>query len=311
MANIVIKKDIIIPTRKEKSDWKKELYDQLTFIGSEREGFYPRKRDSFETLMESFFCYVSEYNDGYCSEWEEADTDRYCAYLQQEYRFYNDMEHFEMLYETHTFEESKELAREAKYSLETKTLPNCGVRESSGFVVREYAYDEGEKDVELDLYFQVIEYMNNDGHRFYGVFNYAEISNGGDSIEDPDYTYTSGTTLNELAEAIHEVIKAHTKEYMWELYKKNIAGACRKFMIISTDRTGLDLSTEVFEGTYGELKEKVLSEVVDYSEYESKEEFLDAVESENAGLSMTGDTIDIWIKHSTLDTMVWKAIRIA
>lgn len=78
----------IIPTREEKKEWKENLYNTLLSLSTEHSDLYPRKRDSFETLKESFFYWVSEYNDGYFYERDDADSDRYCAWLVQEYEKY-------------------------------------------------------------------------------------------------------------------------------------------------------------------------------------------------------------------------------
>lgn len=78
----------IIPTREEKRKWKEYLYNSCWFLATERPQFTPRKRDSLETLKEKFFYWASEYNDGYFSERDEADTDKYCAWLVQEYEKY-------------------------------------------------------------------------------------------------------------------------------------------------------------------------------------------------------------------------------
>ncbi len=88
------KKEYIEPTRKEKSEWKKYLYNALLFLATERPEFRPRKRDSLETLKESFFYWADEYNDGYFSEQDDADTDRYCAWLVQEHLMATDIKKF-------------------------------------------------------------------------------------------------------------------------------------------------------------------------------------------------------------------------
>ena len=79
-------KPYIKPTKEERREWKQCLYNTLCFLATERPEFAPRKRDSLNTLLESFFYWASEYNDGYFSERDKADTDRYCAWLVQEYR---------------------------------------------------------------------------------------------------------------------------------------------------------------------------------------------------------------------------------
>ena len=78
----------IIPTKAEKKEWKGYLYNTLCFLATERPDFRPRKKDSLNTLLDSFFYWAEEYNDGYFSERDEADTDRYCAWLVQEYEKY-------------------------------------------------------------------------------------------------------------------------------------------------------------------------------------------------------------------------------
>ena len=83
-------REYIEPTRKEKSEWKEMLYSALLFLATERPDLRPRKRDSLATLLESFLYWANEYNDGYFTERDEADSDRYCAWLVQEYdREYN------------------------------------------------------------------------------------------------------------------------------------------------------------------------------------------------------------------------------
>ena len=75
----------IVPNKAEKKKWKNYLYNSLCFIATERPEFQPKKRDSINTLLESFLYWAEEYNDGYFTERNEAHTDRYCAWLVQEY----------------------------------------------------------------------------------------------------------------------------------------------------------------------------------------------------------------------------------
>ena len=77
--------EYIEPTRAEKTEWKQKLYNSLCFLATERGEFMPRKRDSLNTLLDSFLCWADEYNEGYFSERDDADKDRYCAWLVQEY----------------------------------------------------------------------------------------------------------------------------------------------------------------------------------------------------------------------------------
>ena len=75
----------IIPTKAERKEWKEYLYNSLLFLATERPEFRPRKKDSLETLKDSFFYWADEFNEGYFSERDEASTDRYCAWLVQEF----------------------------------------------------------------------------------------------------------------------------------------------------------------------------------------------------------------------------------
>lgn len=78
----------IQPTKAEYREWKENLYSTLCFLATERPELAPRKRDSLATLLESFFYWADEYNDGYFSEMDNAETDRYCAWLVEEKEYY-------------------------------------------------------------------------------------------------------------------------------------------------------------------------------------------------------------------------------
>ncbi len=95
-----MKKKYITPTRAEKTIYKKNLYNSLMFLATERPEFRPRKRDSLNTLLESFFYWADEYNDGYFSEKDSADTDKFSAWLVQEYLMQTDYEEFKKEYDT-------------------------------------------------------------------------------------------------------------------------------------------------------------------------------------------------------------------
>ncbi len=79
-------KEYIEPTGAEKTEWKQNLYNSLRFLATERSVFMPSKRDSLNTLLDSFLCWADEYNEGYFPERDDADKDRYCAWLVQEYK---------------------------------------------------------------------------------------------------------------------------------------------------------------------------------------------------------------------------------
>lgn len=88
LENLMEEVTEIVPTRDEKKEWKQKLYNALVFLATERPEVYPKKRDSLETLKESFFYWAEMYNDGYFPEMDEVDSDKYCAWLVQEYDKY-------------------------------------------------------------------------------------------------------------------------------------------------------------------------------------------------------------------------------
>ena len=78
----------IQPTKEEYREWKKNLYNTLWFLATERPELAPRKSDSLFTLLESFFYWADEYNDGYFKEMDDAKIDRYCAWLVEEKAYF-------------------------------------------------------------------------------------------------------------------------------------------------------------------------------------------------------------------------------
>ena len=74
----------IQPTKKEYREWKKNLYNTLYMLSEYHSELYPRKRDSLCTLLESFFYWADEYNDGYFREMDDVKIDRYAAWLVEE-----------------------------------------------------------------------------------------------------------------------------------------------------------------------------------------------------------------------------------
>ena len=89
LKNWALEEVKIVPTKEEKKEWKENLYNTLCILATDRPQFAPRKKDSLNTLLESFLYWAEEYNDGYFSERDEANTDKYCAWLVQEYDIYN------------------------------------------------------------------------------------------------------------------------------------------------------------------------------------------------------------------------------
>lgn len=78
----------IQPTKEEYREWKEKLYNTLRFLATERPEFAPSKRDSLFTLLESFFYWADEYNDGYFTEMDNAKIDRYAAWLIEEKAYF-------------------------------------------------------------------------------------------------------------------------------------------------------------------------------------------------------------------------------
>ena len=68
-------------------EWKDNLYSTLWFLATERPEFMPQKKESLNSLLESYFYWADKYNDGYFPEKDEANKDRYCAWLVQEYNY--------------------------------------------------------------------------------------------------------------------------------------------------------------------------------------------------------------------------------
>ena len=81
-------KGLIKPTMNEYKEWKENLYNTLCILATDRPEFCPRKRDSLATLLESFFYWADEYNDGYFSEMDNVNIDRYSAWLAEEKAYF-------------------------------------------------------------------------------------------------------------------------------------------------------------------------------------------------------------------------------
>ena len=89
-----MKKEYIAPTKKEEKEYEEYLYNSLCFLATERPEFEPRKEDTLDELLDSFLNWADYYNDGYFSEKDDADTDRYSAWLVQEQVKRNDYAQF-------------------------------------------------------------------------------------------------------------------------------------------------------------------------------------------------------------------------
>ena len=78
----------IQPTKEEYREWKEKLYNTLWFLATERPEVAPSKSDSLSKLLESFFYWADEYNDGYFKEMDDAKIDRYAAWLVEEKAYF-------------------------------------------------------------------------------------------------------------------------------------------------------------------------------------------------------------------------------
>lgn len=73
-------------TRKEKRELKEYLYSRLDTISEYHYGLHPCKRDSLSSLMEKYFYWGDECNDGYIREEDYDKDDRLAMYLVQEFK---------------------------------------------------------------------------------------------------------------------------------------------------------------------------------------------------------------------------------
>lgn len=77
----------------------------------------------------------------------------------------------------------------------------------------------------------------------------------------------------------------------------------RKYILITTDRVNLDLTSEEFPSAKA-AHDEMLNQILDQSDYNSVEELVDAANAGEAGYSND----EAWISHSSYDTIVWKII---
>ena len=76
--------------RKEEKEVKQYLYNRLVFLATERPKLMPRKKDNLDTLKESYFFWVDEFNDGYMPEMKTVNDDKISAWLVEQYRNYKE-----------------------------------------------------------------------------------------------------------------------------------------------------------------------------------------------------------------------------
>lgn len=73
-------------TREEKRELKEWLYSKLETLCEYHYDLHPSKRDSLNSLMEKYFYWGDEYNDGYISEEDYDKNNRLAMYLVQEFK---------------------------------------------------------------------------------------------------------------------------------------------------------------------------------------------------------------------------------
>jgi hypothetical protein len=78
-----------------------------------------------------------------------------------------------------------------------------------------------------------------------------------------------------------------------------------KAILISTDRTNLEITTQEFD-TVEDAHNQMLTEILDQSDYESVDDLVNTANNGEAGYSDR----DAWISHSECDTIVWSIITV-
>lgn len=73
-------------TREEKRELKEYLYDSLMTKAEYHYDLEPNKRESLDSLMEKYFYWGDEYNDGYIPQEDYDKDDRLAMYLVQEFK---------------------------------------------------------------------------------------------------------------------------------------------------------------------------------------------------------------------------------
>lgn len=63
---------------------KERLYNKLMILSDYHEELRPRKNDTIPMLLESYFYWADEYNDGYFRELDE--TDAFACWIKDEYQ---------------------------------------------------------------------------------------------------------------------------------------------------------------------------------------------------------------------------------
>lgn len=81
-------KELITLTPQEKQELKKRLYDQLDALSEYHEDLAPEKSMSLNDLMEAYFYWGDEYNDGYLGFDTGDCEDKLDCFLLQEFKQY-------------------------------------------------------------------------------------------------------------------------------------------------------------------------------------------------------------------------------
>lgn len=118
-------------------------------------------------------------------------------------------------------EEAVEIAREAAELLGRSKVDDV----STGYyIIKEHTIKDGDEDVIVDVVADIIKYVDEtDGHMYYGVYNFADIS-GGDNICDSDYGYTDHLRQKELADLLLTLANTdYTDAVLEEMYRKAVA----------------------------------------------------------------------------------------
>lgn len=80
--------DVIVLTDSEKKELRSRLYDMLDFRSEYHSDLTPTKKMDLQELMDAFFYWGDEYNDGYLGFTESECEDKLDQYLLQEFKVY-------------------------------------------------------------------------------------------------------------------------------------------------------------------------------------------------------------------------------
>ena len=94
----------------------------------------------------------------------------------------------------------------------------------TGYYVLKHLVIDEEEDVAIDVVADIIKYVDpDDQHLYYGVHNFAEISDG-DSICEPEFDYTEHFRQAELSDLLLDLTETtFTDEELKKMYEKAVA----------------------------------------------------------------------------------------